>query len=467
MAKMLESHGWLPSGLPGTRPTYLEIADSIAEDVRTGRLAAMDRLPPQRTLATHLGVNLATVARAYAEARHRGLIDSRVGDGTFIRPPHVPAFPVQIDLTMNLPPQPENAVLLERMRQGLIAMAQQGNFNSLLQYQEFGGSQADREAGAAWMGQWLPRPQPDELLVCAGAQSALLGLMSGLARPGSVICCEEVTYSGTKAIAAQLGIRLHGLPADDEGIDPDAFAEVCRREPPRALYLNPTFLNPTTAVMSLERRKAVVATARLHGVTIIEDDAYGMLPYNPPTQLAALAPELTYYVCGFAKCLGAGLRVAYLKLPSNRQARRLTSVFRATTVMASPLTVALASRWINDGTANAAREAIRRESIARQGLARDVLPEGSYVSKPEAFHLWLKLPPHWSRASFAAQVRSHGVVVVVSDSFTVGGEPPEAVRVCLGGIAPIESTRFALEVLADTLEESASVPAAELQISLS
>jgi hypothetical protein len=64
-------------------------------------------------------------------------------------------------------------------------------------------------------------------------------------------------------------------------------------------------------------------------------------------------------------------------------------------------------------------------------------------------------------------VRSHGVVVVVSDSFTVGGEPPEAVRVCLGGIAPIESTRFALEVLADTLEESASVPAAELQISLS
>jgi DNA-binding transcriptional MocR family regulator len=255
---------------------------------------------------------------------------------------------------------------------------------------------------------------------------------------------------------------MQGLPLDDEGIDPDAFAEVCRREPPRALYLNPTFHNPTTAVMSLERRKAVVETARLYGVTIIEDDAYGMLPYNPVTQLAALAPELTYYVCGFAKCLGAGLRVAYLKLPSQRQARRLTGVFRATTVMASPLTVALATRWITDGTAAAVRESIRRESIARQGLARQILPEGSYVSKPEAFHLWLKLPERWSRASFAAQVRVHGVIVVVSDPFTVSGEPPEAVRVCLGGIEPVESTRFALEVIADTLEEAAVI-SAELQ----
>ncbi len=458
METLVEPEVWVPQKLPGRKPSYLEIADAIAEDIRTGRLHPGDRLPPQRSLAALMNLNFATVARAYTEARHRGLIDSRVGDGTFIRQVDVSVSPVMVDLTMNLPPQPDGAAITERMRQGLIDLATQPNFNSLLQYQEFGGSLADREAGSRWLGQWLPEvPSPDQLLVCPGAQSALLVLMSGLARPGSVICCEEITYTGTKLIAAQLGIRLHGLPTDDQGIDPDAFEEVCRQTPPKALYLNPTILNPTTAIMSLERRKAVVAIARHYNVPVIEDDAYGMLPLNPPTQLAVLAPELTYYVSGLAKCVGAGLRVAYLALPTARHVRRITSIFRSMTVMASPLMVSLATRWIANGTAAAALDGIRRESALRQELARKILPPGSYVSKPDAFHLWLKLPQPWNRASFAAQVRSHGVTVVVSDAFTVSGMPPEAVRVCLGGVTSAAVMRNTLEILADTLEQSSTI----------
>jgi DNA-binding transcriptional MocR family regulator len=457
METLAEPIFWVPRHLPGRKPVYLEIADAIAEDVRTGRLHPLDRLPPQRNLAAHLGINFATVARAYTEARHRGLIDSRVGDGTFVRTFAHPGAPVQVDMTMNLPPQPENAAVLDRMRQGLADLAQQNNFHTLLQYQEFGGSEVDREAGARWLSPFLPAQEPEKILVCPGAQSALLSLMSGLARPGNVICCEEVTYTGTKAIAAQLGIRLHGLPADDEGIDPDAFEEVCRAAPPKALYLNPTLMNPTTATMSMERRKAVVATARHYDVPIIEDDAYGMLPLERPQTFAMLAPELTYYISGFAKCVGAGLRIAYLSLPSPRHVRRLTGIFRSMAVMASPLMVSLATRWIGNGTAAAALEAIRRESIARQILARNILPAGSYVSKPEAFHLWLKLPAPWNRASFAAQVRSHDVIVVASDAFTVSGNPPEAVRVCLGGISSTEGVRHMLEVIADVLEQSATI----------
>jgi DNA-binding transcriptional MocR family regulator len=182
-----------------------------------------------------------------------------------------------------------------------------------------------------------------------------------------------------------------------------------------------------------------------------------MLPLNPPTPLAALAPELTYYISGFAKCVGAGLRIAYLSLPSPRHVRRITGIFRSMTVMASPLMVSLATRWIGNGTATAALESIRRESTARQQLARTILPEGSFVTKPQAFHLWLKLPTPWNRAGFAAQVRSHGVVVVASDAFTVSGTPPEAVRVCLGGVASIEEVKNTLEVLADVLEQSATI----------
>lgn len=51
------------------QPAYRLIADLIAEDLRTGRLAARDRLPTLRELADELGLNYTTVARAYAGAR--------------------------------------------------------------------------------------------------------------------------------------------------------------------------------------------------------------------------------------------------------------------------------------------------------------------------------------------------------------------------------------------------------------
>ncbi|RYF65640.1 MAG: GntR family transcriptional regulator, partial [Comamonadaceae bacterium] len=67
------------------KPAYLLLADLIADDIKSGRLGARDKLPTLRDLAVALDLNYTTVARGYAEARKRGLIDSRAGSGTFIR----------------------------------------------------------------------------------------------------------------------------------------------------------------------------------------------------------------------------------------------------------------------------------------------------------------------------------------------------------------------------------------------
>ena len=76
---------WLRRLQVSDQPAYLQIADLIAEDLRTGRLVARDRLPTLRELAGDLGLNYTTVARGYAEARKRGLITSRPGMGTTAR----------------------------------------------------------------------------------------------------------------------------------------------------------------------------------------------------------------------------------------------------------------------------------------------------------------------------------------------------------------------------------------------
>jgi DNA-binding transcriptional MocR family regulator len=272
-----------------------------------------------------------------------------------------------------------------------------------------------------------------------------------------VILSEAITYPGTRSIAGQLGLSLVGLPMDDEGIDADAFAEACQRLAPRALYVNPTLLNPTTHTISEPRRLELTAVARRFGVPIIEDDPYGLLPREAPPAFAALAPELTWHIAGLAKCLGAGLRVAYVVVPDARSGWRFAASLRAATVMPSPVTVALATRWISDGTGDALLAAVQRESAERQALAASILRGVAFRADASGFHLWLSLPAPWSRSAFAGHMRSCGIGVVPSDAFTLAENPPECVRICLGGPADRLQVRGALEFMAHALAETPSM----------
>jgi DNA-binding transcriptional MocR family regulator len=128
------------------------------------------------------------------------------------------------------------------------------------------------------------------------------------------------------------------------------------------------------------------------------------------------------------------------------------SVVRTATVMASPLTIALSTRWILDGTGEALLAAVRQESIERQRLARAILPEGTYRADPVGFHLWVLLPPPWTRSAFVGHMRATGVGVVASDAFATD-TAPEAARVCLGGPANRAAVQGALEFMAHALTE--------------
>lgn len=75
----------MPAIRKAAGPVYLAIADALSADILSGKLEASARLPPQRALAAALGIDFTTVSRAYAEARRRGLVEGRVGQGTYVR----------------------------------------------------------------------------------------------------------------------------------------------------------------------------------------------------------------------------------------------------------------------------------------------------------------------------------------------------------------------------------------------
>ncbi|MUZ75623.1 aminotransferase class I/II-fold pyridoxal phosphate-dependent enzyme [Agrobacterium vitis] len=456
---------WLPDLSRSSGPRYMAIADVIEMDLKSGKLLVGDRLPPQRDLAKRLSIDFTTVARGYVEAQKRGLVATHVGRGTFVtggaekeRRGFVSNAALDsrrtsvVDFSMNMPPEPEDPDLLARMQEGLSAVAT--NMIPLLRYQGFGGAGMDKEAAAAWLSRRGLVPSQERIFVTPGAHPALLAIFGLLAKPGETVLSENITYPGMRSIAAQLRLNLVGLPMDEEGVIPAAFAESCKTAKPKALYLNPTLQNPMTLTIPEKRREEICAVARKYHVPIVEDDAYGFIPLHSPAPLAAMAPDLTWHIGGLAKCIGAGLRLAYVVVPDTKSAWPFVSAMRAASVMASPLSAALATRWIEDGTADSILRFIRTEAAARQALVAEVLPAGSYKSDPISFNIWLPLTNGWTRSTFGTQMRSAGIGVVASDAFTVDGTAEEAVRVCLGGPIRRETLKGALEFMGHALAGS-------------
>ncbi|MET1415140.1 PLP-dependent aminotransferase family protein [Roseibium sp. HPY-6] len=453
---------WCPDLSSSNAPRYIAIADSIEADLSAGRLKSGDRLPAQRHLAKLLGLDFTTVARGYTEARRRGFLSSQVGSGTFVTDPRRdflqqsvaagPARECAPDFSMNLPPEPDTHDLTALMQESFARLT--ADLVPLLRYQNLEASDQDQTAAASWLERVGLAPQAEQILFSPGAQAALSSLLAMLANPGDQVACEAVTYPGIRSICAQLHLQLRGLDTDENGIVPEAFEAACRAGNLKVLYLNPTLHNPTTRTVPYKRRQELVAVARKFGVAILEDDAYGQLVPSAPLPFSALAPELTWYIGSLSKSLGAGLRLAYVVAPSRGASWQFSRAIRTQQVMPSPLTVALATIWIENGTASALLEEIRSESAARQVLASKRFKKLDYLADQNGFHLWLSLPQGWSRSAFVSQLRNLPIGLVEADAFTVAGAPSEAVRLGLGGPLNREQLVNALDIVSQTIEAS-------------
>jgi DNA-binding transcriptional MocR family regulator len=453
---------WRPEIGEAPGPRYRAIADVLARDIGLGRLSPGARLPTHRDLADELGVTVTTVSRAYAEAARRGLVSGEIGRGTFVRRParhdlrpDIP--PGVVDLSLNTPPRVVGEEAF--MRNALRRVAEDGDLGDLCAYGPNAGWPRHREAGAAWIRRLGVEADASRVVVSTGAQHALAVLFLTLLEPGDALLTEALAYPGMKTLASLLQLRLEGVPLDEQGLRPDALEAVCRRGRVRALYCVPTLQNPTTATLSVERRREIAEIVRRHRLLLIEDDIHGALPDDAPPPLAAFAPELTYYVASTGKCLFPGLRVGYVLVPPGR-AERVAAGLRATTWMASPLMAEVAAMLLADGSAERVLQARREETAARQAMARERLGGFTWQGPPHAYHLWLELPDPWRAEQFAGQVRRAGVMVAPATDFVVGrGEAPHAVRVSLGAPADRDLLARALDTIAETLVSRPESPA--------
>ncbi len=431
-------------------PAYRRIAAALEAAVAEGELQAGDQIPAQREVARLVGIDFTTVTRAYALARERGLIEGTTGRGTFIRSRTGEDEAGLVDLSMNLPPPPAGLNLAALLRETTGAILARTDPATLMAYHPGAGSLAQRAAGAAWLAPSLGEVAPERIIVASGAQTALSALLDHLTAPGEVILAEAFAYTGLLATAARRGLTVIACPMDDEGLEPEALARLIAEHRPRLLCCTPTFQNPTAATMGLARRRAVVDIARKAGVTIVEDDAYGLLPASPSPALASLWPEGVFHVATTAKALSPGLRLAYVVAPPGR-VEGAAQALHAIAQMPAPLMAAVATSWIREGVAGQVLAGVREEAMARRAIAAEWLPTA--VGGPESLHVWLP------DATATPAARERGLALVGAEAFRAPGVTGEGLRISLGAAGKRATLARGLKELA-----ALSAPSVSLRI---
>ncbi|GAA5175878.1 MULTISPECIES: PLP-dependent aminotransferase family protein [Halomonadaceae] len=451
----LSSHG----------PKYLAIARALSEAIRHGELTPGTRLPPHRQLAEALGVSVQTVSRAYAQADRMGLVQARVGSGTWIntlddkreteylRTGETRPEAALIDLSIAHPVCPPTHHL--RFRETLAELAESASPEVISACRPIAGLVYQRERAGQWLRERLGVPgDTEERILCNGAAHGLMVAITTVVQHGDVVLTEALSDHGLIALSRTLGFQLRGVAVDAEGVVPGALDTACRRFKPSAVCLTPSQLNPTGATMSEARRDAVATILERHGIWLIEDDVHALLEAPGLAPLTARLPGQSFHVTSLTKVTVPGLRAGYLTVPRGQLHHALPRL-RATSWMATPLIFEIADRWLADGSVEALAAQQRSLLAERQRLAARRLQGHEIAARPSSLHVWVTLPAAWRAEELRQQAEQEGLALTASQPFMVEQTPPpRRVRLSLGAEPDIERLDRGLELVARLLNEA-------------
>lgn len=438
---------------------YKTLVDTLASEIRQGRLAPGTRLPTHRELAAREGMALVTATRVYAELETMGLVSGETGRGTFVRAASLPrglgvdqhaAAAGMTDLNFNYPSLPGQADLL---RLALRQLASSGDLEALLHYQPHGGRPHERETVARHLVSRGLTVSADEVAIVDGAQHGLATTVMALLQPGEVVAVDTLTYPGFKVLAEAYRLELAPISAAGQGPDLDALDALCKRRRVRAVYVMPTLHNPLGWVVGASQRRQLVAIARRHGLLIIEDAAYAFLAADPPAPLAALAPELTVYVSGLSKSVATGLRVGFVAAPA-AWVRKIERAIRVTTWNTPGVMTAIACGWLDNGTVTRLEAEKRQDAMTRQAIAGEVLAGLRCVRHPTSYFVWLHLPEEVRADKVAMALMSNRISVSTAEPFATTSQVPHALRLALGSVG-LDTLRDALQTVKRVIDDHA------------
>ncbi len=304
---------------------------------------------------------------------------------------------------------------------------------------------------------------PDDILITTGSQQGLDLVGKIFIDAGDAILTENPTYLAAIQSFQCFQARFQAVPTDNDGVIPEAVAELAAKENFRFLYVIPNFQNPTVRTLSLERRKQLVDIAQRHDLLIIEDDPYGRLRYRgehlPPLK-SFDTEDRVIYLSTFSKTVAPGFRTAWVVAPKSIQ-DKLVIAKQAADLHTSSFDQLVLDRYLRDFDN---RQHVAKVCAAygeRYGVMHDALtqhmPEGFTWTQPEGgMFLWITGPKGFDAFPLFNKAIDHGVAFVPGADFFVGDEGDNCLRLNFSNAQP-ENIRTGIARLSELCKESCTL----------
>lgn len=421
-----------------------------------------DRLPSSRALMSRHQVSPVTVARAIALLGAEGLVVTRPGSGTYVaerprvRGPAGAAYAWQAvplaDRTVDaagvvalLSPPPEGVVALSggylapELQPGralATAAARAARRPGVWERPPLSGLRGLREWFAHTAGGDVTAA---DVTVTGGGQAAVAIVLRALLPPGAPVLVESPTYPGAIDAARAAGLRPVPVPVDEDGLRPDLLADAFAASGSRVVYCQPTFHNPTGAVLSPARRTEVLDVARAAGAFVVEDDFARHLAIEPPppSLISADREGRVVHVSSLTKATAPSLRVAAVAARGPvaeriRATQLVDSFFVARPLQEAALELVGSPAWPRH--LRTVGEALRRRrdalvaAMAGHGLRPALLPRGG-------LHVWADLPAGTDDLALAEAALRAGVLVGAGRRYFPAEPAGPRVRLSYGSAA--------------------------------
>lgn len=325
-----------------------------------------------------------------------------------------------------------------------------------LQYSTTEGERPLREMVARHTARYGISVKLENVLITSGSQQALDLVGKVFLNPGDHVLVERPTYVGALQAWNAYQAEYLTVRIDEDGMRTDELDTVLRGGP-KFIYALPNFQNPTGVTLSLERRKALIRLADVHGVPILEDDPYGQLRYEgqhlPP--LVTLDAEYrglpgagysgnVIYLSTFSKTLAPGLRLGWIVGPPD-VIQHLAQAKQGVDLHTSSFTQLLAFEVARSGFLDLHVRRLRRAYAER----RDAMLAAMAKSFPSSVHwtrpqgglfLWVTMPESVDAAELLKAALAERVAFVPGTAFFPDGSGKNTMRLNFTSRQPAEIT---------------------------
>jgi len=449
--------GWIPEiNASGDIPLYQALVQAIQDDINKGILMRGYKMPPQRVLASQLGVNHGTVTRAYKICEEKGLVKGIVGKGTFIAAS--PGLPISlltdhkdtdlISLGMAIPLYECNPFIETHIKQVLDSM----DYGLTLTYCPPEGHIKHRYVAANWLIRYKMKVEAENIIITSGTQNALSIILMTLFEKGDRIVVDEYTYTGLISLAAYMKVILVPVFGDEEGMDIEELKSTCKREQPKGIYMMSDYQNPTTVTLSVERRKALAKVIEDNNLLLIEDATFSFSLEKKIKPISAYVPQQSLFIMGTSKAISPAFRISYIAAPSPL-VEKLSHGLNNIIWMASPYTSEIVSLLQSTGLYERIEEEKIRMLKERNKYFDEIMTGYGVLPAPTSCYRFMELPGSYDDVELEYLALEKGVQILSANRFYVGAKPEKpTIRLAVSAPNTLEELETALNIIKELLD---------------